>query len=92
MRLWVQSGRNQFEEREGIVPRVTVDGELCVGSADCTRTVPGAFVIDDELGISVPQPAAAAADPALLVRAARQCPTNAIRVVGDDGDVLYESA
>jgi ferredoxin len=74
------------------VPRVTVDDELCVGSADCARTVPGAFLVNEDLGISVPQPGAATADPALLVRAARQCPTNAIRVVADDGDVLYESA
>jgi ferredoxin len=74
------------------VPRVTVDDELCVGSSDCARIVPGAFLVNDELGISVPQPAAATADPGLLVRAARQCPTNAIRVIGDDGDVLYESA
>jgi ferredoxin len=74
------------------VPEVTVDHELCVGSADCERLAPEAFRVDPELGMSVPQPGAPTADPERLVNAARQCPTNAIRVVADDGVVLYESA
>jgi ferredoxin len=74
------------------VPEVTVDHELCVGSADCERLAPEAFRVDPELGMSVPLPGATTADPERLVNAARQCPTNAIRVVADDGDVLYESA
>jgi ferredoxin len=74
------------------VPQVTVDHELCMGSADCERLAPEAFRVDPELGMSVPLPGAAAADPERLMNAARQCPTNAIRVVADDGDILYESA
>jgi ferredoxin len=74
------------------VPRVSVDTELCVGSADCERLAPGAFRVDDELGVSVPLAGAASSDPQLLVNVARNCPTNAIRVVADDGSVLYESA
>jgi ferredoxin len=74
------------------VPRVAVDTELCVGSADCERLAPNAFRVDDELGVSVPLPGADSTDADVLVNVARNCPTNAIRVVGDDGTVLYESA
>lgn len=72
--------------------RVTVDEELCVGTGDCARIAPTAFVVDEERNVSIPLAAAAEADIALLLRAARNCPTQAIRVVGDDGTVLHESA
>jgi ferredoxin len=63
---------------------VSVDPDLCIGSGDCVRTLPTAFVLDDALGVSVPTSNAADADPDLLVRAARSCPTQAI-VVARDG-------
>ena len=69
---------------------VSVDPELCIGSGDCVRLVPAAFRIDENQGVSVPLEDAASADVALLVRAARGCPTQAIRVVRD-GEVLHES-
>ena len=69
---------------------VSVDPELCIGSGDCVRLVPAAFHIDENQGVSVPLEGAASADVALLVRAARGCPTQAIRVVRD-GEVLHES-
>ncbi len=72
--------------------RVTVDEDLCVGTGDCARIASAAFVVDEDRNVSVPQPAAAETDVALLLRAARNCPTQAIRVVSDDGDVLHESA
>lgn len=71
---------------------VTVDEELCVGTGDCARLVPGAFVVDEERNVSIVQPAAGTAPLDRLLVAARNCPTNAIRIVADDGDVLYESA
>ena len=70
---------------------MSVDPELCIGSGDCARLVPQAFRVDDELGVSVPLPGAAQVGPDLLLRAAMQCPTQAIRVVADDGTVLHES-
>lgn len=69
---------------------VSVDPELCIGAGDCVRLVPPAFRIDEDLGVSVPLEGAASADVALLVRAARGCPTQAISVVRD-GEVLHES-
>jgi ferredoxin len=70
---------------------VTIDPELCIGSGDCVRLLPEAFQIDEESGTAAPLPGSATADPAMLVRAASVCPTQAIRVVSDDGTVLYES-
>ena len=72
--------------------QVTVDEELCVGTGDCARIAPLAFHVDEDRSVSIPLPGAATTDLALLVEAARQCPTNAIRVVDDDGTVAYESA
>jgi ferredoxin len=71
--------------------RVTVDPELCIGSGDCQRLVPAAFRLDDERNVSDVLPGAETTDVALLLRAAMNCPTQAIRVVGDDGNVLHES-
>ena len=71
--------------------RVSIDPELCIGSGDCGRLLPNAFRVNEELGVSEPLPGAAETDPELLVRAAMQCPTQAIRVVAEDGTVLHES-
>jgi ferredoxin len=68
---------------------VTIDPELCIGSGDCVRLLPDAFELRDDLGVSVPRPAAGDADPEALVRAAVACPTQAIRVQRADGTVLH---
>lgn len=60
--------------------RVTVDPELCIGTAECVRILPAAFRIDRSRGVSVPTDAAADADPARLAEAVRSCPMQAIRV------------
>ena len=61
--------------------RVSIDPELCIGSGECVRLVPGAFVIDESRGVSVPQPAAELADPERLDAAEANCPTRAFRVL-----------
>lgn len=58
--------------------RVRVDPDLCIGSAECVRIVPGAFRIDEARGVSEPTDLAGTADPAGLIEAARSCPTHAI--------------
>lgn len=60
--------------------RVSVDPELCVGSAECVRLLPDAFRIDRSRGVSEPTAAAAGSDPALLAEAVRSCPMRAIAV------------
>lgn len=64
--------------------RVTVDAELCVGTADCVRIAPGAFRIDESRGVSVPLQGASATPRELLEEAAFACPTRAIAVRGED--------
>lgn len=64
--------------------RVTVDEELCIGSAECIRLVPGAFRLDKGRGVSEPTDLADTADPARLAEAVRSCPTGAIALVAGE--------
>ena len=70
---------------------VSIDADLCTGSGDCVRLMPGAFELREDLGVSVPRPGAAYADQALVVEAAYGCPTQAIRVMAADGTILHAS-
>jgi ferredoxin len=65
------------------VTRVTVDPELCVGTAECVRLAPQAFEIDEDRGVSVPRSGAATTDLPVLQEAAFNCPTRAITVEGE---------
>ena len=67
---------------------VSVDPELCIGSAECVRLLPLSFRIDESIGVSVPLPGAATADQQLLLRARRSCPTHAIELTGPDGEAV----
>jgi len=60
--------------------RVSVDPELCIGSAECVRIALGAFRIDKARGVSEPTDLAETADQVDLEEAARSCPTQAIRL------------
>jgi ferredoxin len=68
--------------------QVTVDPDLCIGSAECVRILPGGFQIDEARGVSVPQPGARETDVALLAEVVRSCPTRAVRVVDAQGNAL----
>ena len=68
--------------------QVAVDPDRCIGTAECVRLLPEAFRIDESRGVSVVQPAARSANPALLAEAVRSCPTGAIRVIDAHGDAL----
>jgi ferredoxin len=70
---------------------VSIDPDLCIGSAECGRILPDAFEIDELAGVSIPLPAALTHSVEDLAAAARACPTNAIRVA-EDGRVIVASA
>jgi len=70
---------------------VSVDPDLCIGSGDCVRILPAGFRIDEAAGVSRPLLGVEEADPELLLRAARTCPTQSIRLVTADGRVLHDS-
>lgn len=65
------------------MPRVAVDADLCVGTAECVRLAPGAFELDDAQDIATVTPGAAATPVEQLRRAAYECPTGAITVDED---------
>lgn len=67
---------------------VTVDPDLCIGSAECVRILPSGFEIDEARGVSVPQPAALVAGLEVLADVVRACPTRAVRVVDAQGNEL----
>ena len=68
--------------------QVTVDSDLCIGSAECVRILPSGFQIDEARGVSVAQPAASTAELELLAEVVRSCPTGAVRVVDAQGNEL----
>ena len=68
--------------------QVTVDPDLCIGSAECVRILPSGFRIDEARGVSVPQSAASSAELELLAEVVRSCPTGAVRVVDAQGNAL----
>ena len=70
---------------------VSVDPDLCIGSGDCARILPSGFRIDEAAGVSKPLDGVGDADLEVLLRAARTCPTQSIRLVAADGQVLHES-
>jgi ferredoxin len=70
---------------------ISVDPDLCVGSGDCVRLSPRAFQIDEPRGVSVAQADAPDEPLELILEAAIGCPTQAIRVVTEDGHVLHAS-
>lgn len=60
--------------------RVTVDPDVCVGSADCARIAPRAFEIDDTEDVARVTTEASDTPIEQLRRAAYECPTGAITV------------
>lgn len=69
---------------------VTIDADLCIGSGDCVRLVPGAFHLDEDLGVALPLDGSTRTDLGALLEAAVSCPTQAIRI-RRDGVVLHDS-
>jgi ferredoxin len=68
--------------------QVTVDPDLCIGSAECVRILPSGFQIDGARGVSVPQPPASSADVELLAEVVHSCPTGAVQVIDAQGNAL----
>jgi ferredoxin len=68
-----------------------VDHAICTGYAECARVAPAAFRLNAD-NQSEPLSGATTTSHDVLLIAAQECPTNAIRIVSEDGDVVYESA
>jgi ferredoxin len=57
---------------------VKVDESLCVGTGQCEMALPDVFTVGDDGVVEMDREAAASADPTLLRRAVRNCPTSAL--------------
>lgn len=67
--------------------RVEVNVEDCISSGKCVADFPGAFGFDDE-ELSQVLPGVSDLTDDEILRAARNCPSRAIVVYDDDGDVV----
>ena len=65
-------------------PRVEVDQDMCVGSANCVEVAKGAFKLNDEDKAEVDDPMAVSIED--LREAEEQCPVAAIVVEEQDSD------
>jgi ferredoxin len=63
-----------------MLERVAIDPDLCIGSGECVRLAPEAFVLDEDLGVSLPLPPADRLDEERLAGIVGACPTAAIAV------------
>ena len=66
-------------------PIVAVDPDLCVGSGECARVAPEAFVVGDD-GFAVVLDGASRTPVSALQIAVRECPTGAISLSADASD------
>ena len=69
------------------VLRIEVDRQSCTGMAECIRIAPDVFQLDEE-NMAVVVDASAATREQLL-EAARECPTQAIKLYELDGTQIY---
>ncbi|MFI2632087.1 ferredoxin [Streptomyces collinus] len=61
--------------------KVSVDRDLCYGSAECAHRVPAVFEFVDGFGVVRPGREQTGEDPEIL-EAAEKCPSQAIRITG----------
>lgn len=69
------------------VLRIEIDRQSCTGMAECIRIAPNVFELDEE-NIAIVVDASAATREQLL-EAARECPTQAIKLYELDGTQIY---
>lgn len=86
----------EFDELPGEAPsptgrqpvfRIEIDRRACTGMAECIRIAPEVFALDEE-NIAIILDASAATREELL-KAARECPTQAIKLYELDGTQVY---
>jgi len=80
--------------------RVRVDRELCIGAASCIALLPEVFELDEEAKAVIKRAVGEKTsdwvdykdlpvEAAMILEAARACPTNAIFIEDDDGKQIY---
>ncbi len=74
------------EGRQPIL-RIEIDRESCTGMAECIKLAPGVFELDEEGKCVVVDASAATRDQ--ILKAAHECPSQAIRLYELDGTKIY---
>lgn len=69
--------------------RVRVDRDLCISAGNCVANAPTVFELDDEGIAVVLDPLGKTVEEHVLWAAAKDCPTAAIILEDDEGNVLY---
>jgi ferredoxin len=68
--------------------RVQIDRDECLSTGKCVADHPTAFGFDDD-DLAIVLPGAADVGDEMLKRAARLCPSGAIRLFADDGNEIH---
>jgi len=76
-----------LDEKRVLDLTISIDRDLCIGSGNCVKVASEVFVLD-ETSTSTFRDGTLSCDRDRLIDACRVCPTNAIRCVDDDGNVL----
>lgn len=76
-----------MEEKRVFDLTISIDRDLCIGSGNCVKVAPEVFVLD-ETSTSTFREGTLSCDRDRLIEACRVCPTNAIRCVDGEGNVL----
>lgn len=69
--------------------RVRVDRDLCISAGNCVANAPSVFELDQEAIAVVLDPRGRSVREHVLWAAAKDCPTAAIVLEDENGDVLY---
>ncbi len=67
--------------------KVKLDRDLCTGIGNCVVIAPTVFKLDDKNKAVILDPGSA--DNKTLVKAAENCPMEAITVIDDNGEQLF---
>jgi ferredoxin len=77
----------ELEEKRVLDLTISIDRDLCIGSGNCVKVAPEVFVLD-ETSTSSFREGTLSCDRDRLIEACRVCPTNAIRCIDAEGNVL----
>lgn len=69
------------------IGKVTVDKDLCIGSASCVAVAPDVFDLDEDGKAYVKS--TDGTDDEIILEAARSCPVNAIIIHDEDGNQIH---
>ena len=80
---------NRTDKKKRKIVKIVIDRSLCIGAASCLAVADQTFDLDDENKAIVINPQGNNEEEILL--AAQACPTYAIFLYDEDGELIYPS-